>query len=384
MARDILWMVAAGLMLVAWGAVAVVVGGEGEAPELSREQRVRQYVSLARELAGLFAEKDYEAAVGVCRRMAALAPKRTDPPYNLACAHARLGQPDEAFAALEGAVERGWADAAHMEQDPDLAALRDDPRWKTLLAKTRANRAAAPYDEGEAITGVRTLDRMPEEGLRYRLRMSPEATAGRPARLVLWMHPAGGSMNRTVEAMSPQVIEAGYALLVPTQKSFIGWTGADAAQLLKGSLKDAARVEGIDTGRPVLLGYSAGGQMALELYYDDPGAFAGLVLDAAYPVRLGGRPTLVPPPKDEAIKAVPVYALVGTRDGGARIWNEAETVWREAGVPLTVEYVEGKPHTWLFGKAQRERLVAWLKAVAAGETPSGTVGTSPAKAANDS
>ena len=57
--------------------------------------------------------------------------------YNLGCAYALLGRADEAFERLGRAADAGYADRRQYEGDPDLAALRADPRWAGLLARTR-------------------------------------------------------------------------------------------------------------------------------------------------------------------------------------------------------------------------------------------------------
>ncbi len=54
--------------------------------------------------------------------------------YNLACALARQGKKEEAFAALERAVAAGDNDAAYAREDEDLASLREDPRFAKLMA----------------------------------------------------------------------------------------------------------------------------------------------------------------------------------------------------------------------------------------------------------
>ncbi len=41
---------------------------------------------------------------------------------------------DRAFAVLNAMVKNGWQDRAALETDPDLQALRDDPRFKTVVA----------------------------------------------------------------------------------------------------------------------------------------------------------------------------------------------------------------------------------------------------------
>ncbi len=69
--------------------------------------------------------------------------------YKLACAHARQaavaaagGEPDRAdarrgaaFVALDRALRFGFDDRAHLDADPDLAALHADPRWEALLRR---------------------------------------------------------------------------------------------------------------------------------------------------------------------------------------------------------------------------------------------------------
>lgn len=227
----------------------------------------------------------------------------------------------------------------------------------------------------DSIDGVKTVEGSPEKGLRYRLRMSPDATPDNPSRLVIWLHPSGGSMNDEVERLAPRLIACGHALVVPTGKNFTAWRGDDVDRLMNHTLPDVAKTPGIDARRPVLLGFSAGGQLALSMYFKNPSAFGGLVLDAAYP--LSGRDgtlSLAAAPQGENAKEVPIFALVGAKDGGSLVWKRAEATWREAGVPLTVEYVEGKGHAWLFGEKQALRLGEWLEKVARGEKPSETYG----------
>lgn len=58
--------------------------------------------------------------------------------YNLACAYARLGRSDQAFAALDSAVAQGMVERRLFDTDEDLAALRSDPRFARLLARLPA------------------------------------------------------------------------------------------------------------------------------------------------------------------------------------------------------------------------------------------------------
>jgi len=53
--------------------------------------------------------------------------------YNLACSLALSSRLDDAFDALNRAVELGYNDYDGMKKDPDLAALHGDPRFESIL-----------------------------------------------------------------------------------------------------------------------------------------------------------------------------------------------------------------------------------------------------------
>jgi adenylate cyclase len=54
---------------------------------------------------------------------------------NAACLHAKAGDKEEALEVLERVFARGWGKRDWVEHDPDYDILRDDPRFKKLLAK---------------------------------------------------------------------------------------------------------------------------------------------------------------------------------------------------------------------------------------------------------
>ncbi len=58
---------------------------------------------------------------------------------------ARLGQPKEAFEALEAAVEHGLWNAQSLRLDPGFGSLRSDPRFVTIVDKARRELAEMAY-----------------------------------------------------------------------------------------------------------------------------------------------------------------------------------------------------------------------------------------------
>ena len=53
--------------------------------------------------------------------------------YNLGCSYALTALPDEAFEALNRAIELGYDDYDWMKTDSDLTNLYTDPRFESLL-----------------------------------------------------------------------------------------------------------------------------------------------------------------------------------------------------------------------------------------------------------
>jgi tetratricopeptide (TPR) repeat protein len=56
---------------------------------------------------------------------------------NAACLRAKCGLKEEALELLERVFARGWGKRDWVEHDPDYDILRDDPRFKKLLAKLK-------------------------------------------------------------------------------------------------------------------------------------------------------------------------------------------------------------------------------------------------------
>ena len=87
--------------------------------------------------AHLAAEKDREA-LAAWRKALELGYRRPATMYNLACAHARLKERDEAFAWLDKAIDARAVSASHLEGDDDLWNLRRDPRFRKGVEKAKA------------------------------------------------------------------------------------------------------------------------------------------------------------------------------------------------------------------------------------------------------
>lgn len=73
-------------------------------------------------------------AIAWSQRSLELYPDDLSALVNGACLRAKLGQKEEALELLERVFARGWGKRDWIEQDPDYDIMRDDPRFKKLLA----------------------------------------------------------------------------------------------------------------------------------------------------------------------------------------------------------------------------------------------------------
>ena len=53
--------------------------------------------------------------------------------YNVCCTYTLLGRNDEAIGCLERAVDKGFGHREWIDHDPDLAPLRDNPRFQSIM-----------------------------------------------------------------------------------------------------------------------------------------------------------------------------------------------------------------------------------------------------------
>jgi tetratricopeptide (TPR) repeat protein len=94
------------------------------------------YVDALRiHASNLAAKGHYGRALQIDRRLVRLIPDDAIAWYNLACSYAVLGMIDPAFSALQRSLELGYHYLNRLRRDPDLKALRRDPRFAHLLRR---------------------------------------------------------------------------------------------------------------------------------------------------------------------------------------------------------------------------------------------------------
>jgi dienelactone hydrolase len=85
----------------------------------------------------MMAQRRYAAAANVCEDAVLARPENAGAWFSLAVAQAASGNKRRALEALEKAVANGFRDTARIEQEPLLATLRDNARYKTVVESLR-------------------------------------------------------------------------------------------------------------------------------------------------------------------------------------------------------------------------------------------------------
>ncbi len=73
-----------------------------------------------------------DKAVDYAERSLAIDPDDAMLLYNIACTYTLIGRTDEAIGFIERAVDRGFGHKEWLDHDPDLNALRGNPRFETI------------------------------------------------------------------------------------------------------------------------------------------------------------------------------------------------------------------------------------------------------------
>ena len=82
-------------------------------------------------------DKDFTKSIHLFKRIYFQFPKSSfgfTSAYNVACGYALMGKKEEAIDWLETSIKAGFSKIDHLRKDPDLDSLRNEKRYKKLLA----------------------------------------------------------------------------------------------------------------------------------------------------------------------------------------------------------------------------------------------------------
>ena len=91
------------------------------------------YDAYVIEATASYQAKAYKTSLALWNKAFERHPGYASDYYNAACTAALAGKREIAFDYLEQAVSTGWEDIAWLQQDSDLARLKESPKWTTFI-----------------------------------------------------------------------------------------------------------------------------------------------------------------------------------------------------------------------------------------------------------
>ena len=125
------------LAILSAAAACAVAAEEKPLPVWRMPQVWTRHVQLRQRLIDVLKRGDAAMMEDICREALSVIPGDATWHYNLACALAQRGAPS-AIDELEKAVTFGFHDADGIAKDPDLARIRENPRFLELVEKARS------------------------------------------------------------------------------------------------------------------------------------------------------------------------------------------------------------------------------------------------------
>ncbi len=104
------------------------------------EKRSDHFGALA-ALGQLYTELgEYEKGLQLDKRLVALRPDSAIAYYNLSCSYSLLEMAGKAFEQLRKAIELGYEDWDHLQNDDDMTHLRADARFDEIMNEVRGRK----------------------------------------------------------------------------------------------------------------------------------------------------------------------------------------------------------------------------------------------------
>lgn len=129
---------------------------------IAQANRSESFTLLNRQAAKAYQEKDYKTWLDLCKKLYALRPNSPFINYNLACAQAMNGNPEEAYKLLDRCIS--WGFGLNLDQDTDFTSIRNTREFRDLLKK--AELFKRPVSNSEIAFTLEEKDLIPE-GMAY-------------------------------------------------------------------------------------------------------------------------------------------------------------------------------------------------------------------------
>ncbi len=289
---------------------------------------------MQRQFVEAYSGGDIDTALQVGEELMSRQPGNAFVAYDLARLRAARGELASALAWLLQASEAGFAEIAVLEEDADLATVRQSPGFPAILERVRANQAA----EREAFQ--RQVAAHPPQLVPPR-RLDPE----KPAPLILALHGRGGRGGPMMQLWETVARQLGAVLAVPEAlnpyaSGFQWGTQEETAYQILQAIEVAAAKYPIDRDCVVLSGFSQGGRLSISTAFRHPESFTGVIVMGSAMDRGTSFPELT------GADLPRFFFMVGDQDRVVERTRETSKRFSERGIAQRLVVYPGLGHTF--------------------------------------
>jgi len=208
---------------------------------------------------------------------------------------------------------------------------------------------------------------IPRNERTYKLFAPPGAEKKKNLPLVVYLHPSGGPMLTEFQRdYLPVLTKRGCVVAVPLSKDKRQWA-VRSDTYIRSVITDVGARYSIDAKRIVLLGISAGGQVALFLADRTPKQFRAVVVVSTNPVVIRGGKGVWFYPDRRTLKKCSYFVVCHITHGASlKFWRQVRAKLAPAGASISIIPVLGKPAHY---QPPPKQLRLWLGAVLSGKQP---------------
>lgn len=295
---------------------------------------MRELQELVKKAQVASESQNYAEAISLLERVLKKIPNNPILEYNLACAYAQSGKKDEALAHLEKAVSFGFIDTDHIDNDQDLASIKESPKYAAILEK--AKKACETHKKLVAnVPDPKSIFHQ-AEGIKK----------GQKSPLLIFLHGMGSSPKEFESTVLPLVKSRQYSVLLPCGSVKMGMRpdgkpayNWDANRDIAKIVEEIKNLEAIQPGQVYLAGFSAGASMCYFVALKEPERFAGVI---AFSGAL--QKEFVPGGDGEpANKKVPMFIVHGKQDAMMPfvLAENAEAYFKKNGFRVVLRSFDG-------------------------------------------
>ncbi len=277
----------------------------------------------------MYAAQRYQAALSAAQSICARHPTAASWHFKAGALLAKLDQSEEAIEHLQTCADLKYSGIASFEHNSDLDLIREREDFKAILNTIRSN-AKARMDEFQAQARMH----------KPKAYIPPKSTDDSKPPLVIALHGTGMTGQSMFNALQQACKNQRAILIAPDALRPAGdgysWTYRDESEWFVNHLIEQAITEhNADPDRVILVGFSQGANIALNLGQTQPDTFQAVVPICGHYEPQNAETTDTP---------APYYLIMGARDPWKKTYTQAKKDLTQAGAKVELNILPGRGH----------------------------------------